>query len=135
MSQLDDAQAFEYYEDPANREPAPGRPRRRPTRPPTLGSDDEYRITKAEAKKFEEAIASARERGASSDVDPRIHEATIEALESELAVLREQGCPAVGSLRRWRTAHRPGLHPNVTYDYDARPTFDVDVRPSDGREI
>lgn len=90
MSEGDDAQAFEYYEDPANREPAPGRPRRRPTRPPTLGSDHEYQITTAQAKKFEEAIASARRRGASADVDPRIHQASIEALESELAVLREQ---------------------------------------------
>jgi hypothetical protein len=30
-----DAEAFEYYDDPAKREPAPGRPRRRPTRPLT----------------------------------------------------------------------------------------------------
>ncbi len=27
-----DAEAFEYYDDPARREPAPGRPRRRPER-------------------------------------------------------------------------------------------------------
>jgi hypothetical protein len=27
-----DAEAFEYYEDPAKREPAPGSPRRRPKR-------------------------------------------------------------------------------------------------------
>ena len=55
-----------------------------------FGSDHEYELTKTEAIEFEEAIASARKRGASSDVDPRVHEATIEALESELAVLREQ---------------------------------------------
>jgi predicted DNA-binding protein len=30
-----DAEAFEYYEDPAKREPAPGPPRRRPARPLT----------------------------------------------------------------------------------------------------
>lgn len=90
MTDVDDAQAFEYYDDPANREPASGPPRRRPTRPLALGGDDEYQITKAEAKKFEEAIASARRRGAGADVDPPIHQASIEALESELALLREQ---------------------------------------------
>jgi predicted DNA-binding protein len=30
-----DAEAFEHYEDPAKREPAPGPPRRRPARPLT----------------------------------------------------------------------------------------------------
>jgi len=30
-----DAEAFEYYEDPAKREPVPGAPRRRPQRPLT----------------------------------------------------------------------------------------------------
>jgi uncharacterized protein YceH (UPF0502 family) len=55
-----------------------------------IGSDREYQLTKSEAEKFEVAIASARQRGASADVDPRVHQASIEALESELAVLREQ---------------------------------------------
>ena len=32
---MSDAEAFEYYEDPAKREPAPGEPRRRPARPLT----------------------------------------------------------------------------------------------------
>jgi hypothetical protein len=32
---VSDAEAFEYYEDPAKREPAPGPPRRRPARPLT----------------------------------------------------------------------------------------------------
>jgi hypothetical protein len=32
---MSDAEAFEHYEDPANREPAPGAPRRRPDRPLT----------------------------------------------------------------------------------------------------
>ena len=48
------------------------------------------RLTKIQATKFEAAIASSRKRSPSSDVDPRIHQATIEALESELAVLGEQ---------------------------------------------
>lgn len=55
-----------------------------------IGNDHEYQLTKSEATKFEEAIASARRRGASADVDPRVHRAMIEALESELTVLREQ---------------------------------------------
>ena len=32
---MSDAEAFEHYEDPAKREPAPGAPRRRPVRPLT----------------------------------------------------------------------------------------------------
>jgi hypothetical protein len=55
-----------------------------------IGSDDEYRRTKTEAEKFEQAITVARGRERSPDVDPRIHQAMIESLESELAVLREQ---------------------------------------------
>lgn len=55
-----------------------------------IHNDLEYRLTKAEAEKFEQAIASARERGPNDDVDPRVHEATIQALESELTVLRKQ---------------------------------------------
>ena len=56
----------------------------------TIRSEDEYRHTKAEAEKFEQAIAAARHRPPSPEVHPRIHQAEIEALESELAVLREQ---------------------------------------------
>ena len=55
-----------------------------------ITNERQYRITKAEARKFEEAIAAAREREPSPDVDPRIHQAMIDSLESELAVLREQ---------------------------------------------
>lgn len=55
-----------------------------------IGSDDGYRRTKIEAEKFERAIAVARHRPPSPGVDPRVHEAEIDALESELAVLREQ---------------------------------------------
>lgn len=50
----------------------------------------QYRITKSEARKFEQAIAAARGREPDPDVHPRIHQAMIESLESELAVLREQ---------------------------------------------
>lgn len=56
----------------------------------TIRGENEYRHTKAEAEKFEQAIAAARHRPPSPDVQPRLHQAEIEALESELAVLREQ---------------------------------------------
>ncbi len=55
-----------------------------------IQNERQYRIAKAEARKFEEAIASAREREPTPEVHPRVHNALIEALESELAVLREQ---------------------------------------------
>jgi hypothetical protein len=35
VTTTNDTQAFEHYDDPANREPAPGPPRRRPERPLT----------------------------------------------------------------------------------------------------
>jgi hypothetical protein len=56
----------------------------------TIRSEGEYRRTKIELEKFEQAIAAARSRPPSPEVDSRVHEAQIEALESELAVLREQ---------------------------------------------
>lgn len=56
----------------------------------TIESEDGYRRTKAEVEKFTQAIAAARSRPPSTGVDPRIHEAEIEALESEFAVLRKQ---------------------------------------------
>lgn len=55
-----------------------------------IASKDEYRIAKSEAQKFEQSLASARERGPSPDVDPRVHAAMIDALENELAILREK---------------------------------------------
>ena len=55
-----------------------------------ITNERQYRIAKSEAKKFGEAIAAARERGPGPDVHLRIHDAMIESLESELAVLREQ---------------------------------------------
>jgi DNA-binding XRE family transcriptional regulator len=55
-----------------------------------ITNERQYRITKAEARKFEQAIAAGRGRESSPDVDPRIHQAMIESLESELGVLRKQ---------------------------------------------
>ena len=54
-----------------------------------ITNERQYRITKSEARKFEQAIAAARGREPSADVDPRIHEAMIGSLESELAILRD----------------------------------------------
>ena len=55
-----------------------------------ITNERQYRITKSEARKFKEAITAARERGPSPDVHLRVHDAMIQSLESELAVLREQ---------------------------------------------
>ena len=55
-----------------------------------ITNERQYRIARSEARKFEEAITAATERGPSPDVHPRIHQAMIESLESELAVLRDQ---------------------------------------------
>lgn len=54
-----------------------------------ITNERQYRITKSEARKFEQAIAAARGREPSPDVDPRIHQAMIESLESELTILRD----------------------------------------------
>jgi len=55
-----------------------------------ITNERQYRIAKSEARKFEQAIAAARERGPGPEVQPRIHQAMIESLESELAVLRDR---------------------------------------------
>lgn len=55
-----------------------------------IRSEEEYRSATIQAQKFEQAIAAARSRKPSAEVHPRIHEAEIDALESELALLREQ---------------------------------------------
>jgi DNA-binding Xre family transcriptional regulator len=55
-----------------------------------ITNERQYRIARAEAQKFEQAIAAAHDTKPSPDVHPRVHEAMIESLESELAVLREQ---------------------------------------------
>jgi acyl-CoA reductase-like NAD-dependent aldehyde dehydrogenase len=55
-----------------------------------ITNERQYRATKSEAKKFEDAIAAARDREPGPGVDPRVRQAMIESLESELAVLRDQ---------------------------------------------
>jgi hypothetical protein len=49
------------------------------------------------AAEFERAIAAAERDGPSAGVHPRVHEAMIEAMRSELEVLREQLRPTRSS--------------------------------------
>lgn len=53
-----------------------------------ITNERQYRITKAEAKRFEEALAGAEK--ASASVHPRIQQAMREGLESQLQELRDQ---------------------------------------------
>ena len=55
-----------------------------------ITNERQHRIAKSEARKFEQAIVAARHTEPTADVHPHIHDALIEALESELDVLREQ---------------------------------------------
>lgn len=55
-----------------------------------ITNERQYRITKAELKKFEEAGAQQVKRHLSEEVDPRIHAAMSGALESEIDELRRQ---------------------------------------------
>ena len=55
-----------------------------------ITNERQYRIAKAEAQKFEQAIAAARDGKPSPGVHPRVHDAMIESLESEHAILRER---------------------------------------------
>jgi len=53
-----------------------------------IANERQYRITKAEAERFEEALAQSDE--SISDLDPRLRRAMREGLESQLEELREQ---------------------------------------------
>lgn len=53
-----------------------------------IANERQYRITRAEAERFEEALAQSDE--SISDLDPRLHRAMREGLESQLQELREQ---------------------------------------------
>lgn len=55
-----------------------------------ITNERQYRIAQAEARKFEDSIAAARDSEPGQNVHPRVHEAMVESLESELAVLQEQ---------------------------------------------
>ncbi|MGH2781719.1 MAG: helix-turn-helix domain-containing protein [Thermoleophilaceae bacterium] len=70
-----------------------------------ITNERQYRITKAELKKFEEALAEQRKRDAGEDVDPRIHAAMGGALKSEADELRRQ-LRAYEDLREGRVRSR-----------------------------
>jgi transcriptional regulator with XRE-family HTH domain len=58
--------------------------------PPMITNERQYRITKAQMKKFDEATAAQAAREASPGVDSRIHAAMGDALRSEAEELRRQ---------------------------------------------
>jgi transcriptional regulator with XRE-family HTH domain len=55
-----------------------------------ITNERQYRITKAELRKFEKALAAQEDRDPSPDVDPQVHAAMGGALESEVLELRRQ---------------------------------------------
>ena len=55
-----------------------------------ITNERQYRITKAQLKRFEVDIATHDARTPSADVDPRIHQAMRDALASEADELRAQ---------------------------------------------
>ena len=61
-----------------------------PGRVAVITNERQYRVTKSEARKFEDAIAAARDRDPVPTSTRAFHQAMIESLESELAVLRDQ---------------------------------------------
>jgi transcriptional regulator with XRE-family HTH domain len=70
-----------------------------------ITNERQYRITKAELKKFEEALAKQRKRDLGEGVDPRIHAAMGGALKSEVEELRRQ-LRAYEDLREGRVRSR-----------------------------
>jgi transcriptional regulator with XRE-family HTH domain len=55
-----------------------------------IANERQHRIATAEIKRFEEAIGQAQADGPTADVDPRIHNAMIAGMDSQLEDLREQ---------------------------------------------
>ena len=55
-----------------------------------ITNERQYRITKAELKRFGDALAALKASGPRPDVHPRIHQAMIEANESQRDELREE---------------------------------------------
>ena len=64
--------------------------RHRPRGVGMITNERQYRITKAALKRFEDGLAALKASGPGPDVHPRIHEAMIEANESQRDELREQ---------------------------------------------
>jgi DNA-binding transcriptional regulator YiaG len=55
-----------------------------------ITNERQYRITKAQLKRFEDALAAQEVRTPSADVDPRLHRAMQDAVVSEADELRAQ---------------------------------------------
>jgi len=55
-----------------------------------ITNERQYRITKAQLKRFEDDLATKDARPPSADVDPRLHQAMRDALASEADELRAQ---------------------------------------------
>lgn len=55
-----------------------------------ITNERQHRITRAEIKKFEGAISRAENAEPANDVHPRLHEAMIDGLSSQLEELREE---------------------------------------------
>jgi DNA-binding transcriptional regulator YiaG len=70
-----------------------------------ITNERQYRITNAELKRFEEALAAQAAAGPSPDVHPRIHQAMLDAMASERDELRAQ-LARYDDLRSGRVAER-----------------------------
>jgi DNA-binding transcriptional regulator YiaG len=70
-----------------------------------IANERQYRITKAELKRFEDALAAQGASGPSPDVHPRIHRALMDATQSEIDELRSQ-LERYDDLRSGRVAQR-----------------------------
>jgi DNA-binding XRE family transcriptional regulator len=93
-------------------------------------NERQYRITKSEARKFEQAIEAARGHEPNPDVDPLIHQAMIEALKAgkvksgkarslrELPIVLIEGRIAAGLTQR-EFAKRLGVPEQQIQRYEA----------------
>jgi DNA-binding transcriptional regulator YiaG len=70
-----------------------------------ITNERQYRITKAELRRFEEALATQAAAGPSPNVHPRIHQALMDATASERDELRAQ-LARYDDLRCGRVAQR-----------------------------
>lgn len=70
-----------------------------------ITNERQYRITKAELRRFEEALAAQAAAGPSPNVHPRIHQALMDATASERDELRAQ-LARYEDLRSGRVAQR-----------------------------
>jgi DNA-binding transcriptional regulator YiaG len=70
-----------------------------------ITNERQYRISKAALKRFEEGLAALQASGPGPDVHTRIHEAMIEANESQLEELRDK-LERYDDLRSGRVAQR-----------------------------